>query len=69
MVKVLLDSASHRTFMMDQLVKQLQLKSERKELLPISIFAARGPQEVSTYVGHFNLITKDGSCLSLHANV
>ena len=55
--------------MMDQLVKQLQLKSERKELLPISIFAARGPQEVSTYVGHFNLITKDGSCLSLHANV
>ena len=69
MVKVLLDSASHRTFMTDRLAKQLQLKSERKELLSISTFAARGPQEVSTYVVHFNLITKDGSCLSLHANV
>ena len=69
MVKVLLDSVSHRTFMTDRLAKQLQLKSERKELLSISTFAARGPQVVSTYVVHFNLITKDGSCLSLHANV
>ena len=69
MVKVLLDSASHCTFMTDRLAKQLQLKSERKELLSISTFAARGPQEVSTYVVHFYLITKDGSCLSLHANV
>ena len=69
MVKVLLDSASHRTFMTDRLAKQLQLKAERKELLSISTFAARGPQEVSTHVVHFNLIIKDGSCLSLHANV
>ena len=67
--KVLLDSASHRTFITDRLAKQLRLNSERKEVLSISTFAARGPQEVSTYVVHFNLLTKDGCCLPLHANV
>lgn len=67
--KVLLDSASHRTFMTDRLAKQLQLNSQRKETLSVSTFAARGPREVNTYVVHFNLVTKDGSCLPLHANV
>ena len=69
LAKVLLDSASHRTFMTDRLAKRLCLNSQRKEVLSVSTFAARGPQEVSTYVVHFNLMTKDGSCLSLHANV
>ena len=69
LAKVLLDSASHRTFMTDQLAKRLCLNSQRKEVLSVSTFAARGPQKVSTYVVHFNLMTKDGSCLSLHANV
>ena len=69
LTKVLLDSASHRTFMTDRLAKRLCLNSQRKEVLSVSTFAARGPQEVSTYVVPFNLMTKDGSCLSLHANV
>ena len=69
MVKVLLDSASHRTFMTDQLAKRLKLTSERKELLSVSTFAAKTPQQVNTFVVHFNLITKNKSCLQLHANV
>ena len=69
LAKVLLDSASHRTFITDRLAKRLCLNSQRKEVLSVSTFAARGPQEVSTYVVHFNLMTKDGSFLSLHANV
>ena len=55
--------------MTDRFAKQLQLNSQRKEILSISTFAAKGPQEVNTYVVHFNLITKDGSCLPLYANV
>ena len=55
--------------MTDRLAKQLLLNSQRKEVLSISTFAARGPQEVSTYVVHFNLLVKDNSCLPLHSNV
>ena len=63
--KVLLDSASHHIIMTGMLAKQLQLNSQRKETLSTSKFAVRGPQKVSTCVAHFNLITKDGSCLPL----
>ena len=53
LAKVLLDSASHRTFMTNLLAKRLCLNSQRKEVLSVSTFTARGPKEVSTYVVHF----------------
>jgi len=56
LAKVLLDSASHRTFMTDRLAKQLKLNPQQKEILSVSTFAARSPQDVSTYVVHFNLL-------------
>ena len=68
-VKVLFDSASHRTLMTDKLAKRLQLSSQYKEALSVSTFAARRPQDVDTYVVQFSLITKDGTSLPLQANV
>ena len=68
-VKVLLDSASHCTFMTDRLAKQLQLVPQYKEALSVSTFAARKPQDVNSYVVKFNLVTKDRCCLQCHANV
>jgi len=68
-VKVLVNSASHRTFMTERLAKQLKLVSQYKEALSVSIFAARKPQEVNSYVVKFNLVTTDRCCLQLHANV
>ena len=35
--KVLLDSASHRTFMTYQLAKRLKLTSERKEIIIVCV--------------------------------
>ena len=35
----------------------------------MSTFAVKTPQQVNTYVVHFNLITKNKSCLQLHADV
>jgi len=35
----------------------------------VSTFAAKTPQQVNTFVVHFNLITKNKSCLQLHADV
>ena len=66
---VLMDSASHRTFMTEQMAKQLNLSSERTELLSMSTFGTRKPQSLDTYVVNFSIITKDGSSVSLHANV
>jgi len=63
-VKVLLDSASHWTFMTDSLAQKLQLAPLYKEALTVSTFAARKPHVVSC-----NLGTKDRCCLQLHANV
>ena len=68
-VRVLLDSASHRSFMTERLAKQLKLTPQYKESLSVSTFAARKPQDVSTYVVEFNVITKDKNCLHFHANV
>ena len=68
-IRVLFDSASHRTFMADKLAKRLQLSPQYKEALSVSKFAARKPQDVSTYVVQFNLVTKDGASLPLQANV
>ena len=68
-IKVLFDSASHRTFMTDKLAKRLQLSSQYREALSVSTFAARRPQDVDTYVVQFSLITKNGTSLPLQANV
>ena len=67
--RVLLDSASHRTFMTEKLAKELKLQSEHKELLSVSTFGAKNPQDVDTYVVHFNVMSKDNSALPLQANV
>ena len=69
LVKVLLDSASHRSFITERLAKQLHLTSQSKESLSVSTFAARKPYDVSTYVVEFNVITKDKSCMHFYANV
>ena len=69
MARVLLDSASHRTFMTGKLATQLKLKPQQRELLSVSTFAAKTPKDVDTYVVNFNLITKDQSVLQLSAYV
>ena len=69
MARVLLDSASHRTFMTGKLATQLKLKPQQRELLSVSTFAAKTPKDIDTYVVNFNLITKDQSVLQLSANV
>ena len=67
--RVLLDSASQRTFMTRRLAEQLKLPCQRKENLSISTFGSQGPQNIDTYVVHFTIITKDNSNMNLHANV
>ena len=67
-LRVLLDSASHRSFMTERLAEQLKLTPQYKES-SVSTFAARKPQDLSTYVVEFNVITKDKTYLHLNANV
>ena len=67
--RVLLDSASQRTFVTEQLAKQLQLPLQQKELLSISTFGGKRPEGLDTYVVQFSISTKEGSLITLSANV
>ena len=53
--------------MTEKLAKELKLQSEHKELLSVSTFGAKNPQDVDTYVVHF--MSKDSSPLPSQANV
>ena len=55
--------------MTERLAKQLKLTPQYKELLSVFTFAARKPQDVSTYVVEFNVMTKYNTCMHFHANV
>jgi len=67
--RILLDSASQRTFMTESFAKKLNLPVLHRETLSISTFGSQGPQNIDTYVVNLTLLTKEGSQLSLHANV
>ena len=57
--RVLLDSASQRTFLTDQLAQlTVKLKADHKELLSVSTFGARQVIKIDTYV---DVKLKDGS--------
>jgi len=51
--RLLLDSASQRTFMTERLATKLGLPSQRKETLSISTFSSQCPHTIDTYVVHF----------------
>ena len=67
--RVLLDSASQRTFMTNKLAQKLKLPSEHKEYLSVSTFGATKATNLETYVVNFKVKIKDGSYMSLSANV
>jgi len=67
--RVLLDSASQRTFMTTKLAQKLKLQSEHKEYLSVSTFGAERAKGVDTYVVTFKVKVKDGSFMTLSANV
>ena len=66
---VLLDSASQRTFMTEQLANRLKLRSEGTELLSVSTFGAGRAASMDTYVVQFQVKLKDGSYMKMYANV
>jgi len=67
--RVLLDSASQRTFVTDKLARQLKLTIEHEELLSVSTFGAKQATKMDTYTVHFNVELKDGSSMLMSATV
>ena len=65
----LMDSASQRTFMTEQLAKRLRLKPEGDELLSVSTFGAGKAIGMDTYTVRFGVKLNDGSCMMMCANV
>ena len=64
--QILLDSA---TFMTSQLAQKLNLTSEYKEVLSVSTFGAQRAADTDTYVIRFKVKLKNGSYMTLYANV
>ena len=61
---VLMDSASHRTFMTKQMAKKLNLQPQRKETLFLSTLGTKKPQNLEMSV----VTTKKGLSVILHTN-
>ena len=66
---LLLDSASQRTFMTEQLARKLKLPSLRNESLLVSTFGGTRPQNLNTRVVCFTILAKDNPPIVLNANV
>jgi len=64
-----MDSASHRTFMTEQMAQRLNLRPLRAEVLSVLTFGTSRAQSLETYVVSFNVLTRQGSSMLLHANV
>ena len=54
--RVLLDSASQRTFMTNQLAQKLKLPLSQKEHLSISIFGTQKATNIDAHVVSFNIV-------------
>ena len=67
--RVLMDRASHCTFMTEQMAKKLNLQLKRKETLLVSTFGTKKPQNLETSVVKFSITTKELLTVILHANV
>ena len=67
--RVLLDSASQSTSMTTKLAQQLNLPCEYEEYLSVATFGVEKTRSVNTYVVPCQLQSKDGSYLSLSADV
>ena len=65
--RILLDSASQRTFMTNQLAQKLKLPLLQREA--VSTFGAQKATNIDTHVVSFNVQIKDGSYMMLSANV
>ena len=67
--RVLLDSASQRTFMTSQLAQRLNLSLEHKEILSVSTFGAQKATDIHTNVVCFKAKMEDGTFMTISANV
>ena len=67
--RVLLDSASQRTFMTSQLAQHLNFALECKEILSVSTFGAQKATDIYTHVVCFKAKLKDGTFMTISANI
>ena len=67
--RLLLDTGSQRTYIINELAEKLQLRIAGSGTLTVYTFSASKPRELHTPVTELQLLTKDGSSLHLRVNV
>ena len=68
-IRLLLDTGSQITYIIEDLAKKLQLEIKGSETLSVFTFSNSKPQQLQTPVTELSLLTKDGSSLHLRVNV
>ena len=67
--RVLLDPGSHRTYITQKLVNELELKWLLKEIISVITFGPTKPKQTESHVVKIELPLKDGTSFNLTANV
>ncbi|MEM7375589.1 MAG: reverse transcriptase domain-containing protein [Bacteroidota bacterium] len=67
--RVLMDTGSSRTYITEELVEKLKLRTEDKNRLTVYTFGGKKPKEMTSPVVTIVLKSKDGNILKVKANV
>jgi len=68
LVRILLDTGSHRTYITEELTKQLGLKMEGIDIT-VFTFGSSKPKEITSKIVSLVLKSKDGNTFHIKANV
>ena len=68
-IRILLDSGSQRTYIMDSLAEQLQLRQEKTEEIKVVTFGCETPKTVTTTQTKLSIQLNTGQHLDISANI
>ena len=68
-VRILLDTGSHRTYITEDLVKKLRLRTEGKNKITVFTFGSSKPKDITSEVVTLMLKSKDGNTFTIKANI
>ena len=68
-VRILLDTGSHRTYITEDLVKKLRLRTEGKNKMTVFTFGSSKPKDITSEVVTLMLKSKDGNTFTIKANI
>ena len=67
--RLIMDSGSQRSYISEELAKELNLKKVSKNFLSIHTFGSTKPKEIETHVAKLGIVLKSGFTMNIHVNI